>query len=272
MVFAILSALVAVYIILAIVAFFAQRSMLFPAPRASQEPEMRGSSLHRIPARNGITVFALHVEAPASAVTIVHFHGNAEQLSDLIPLAWTVKQAGLGFFAVEYPGYGMAFSDQATETALYAAADTALRFLRDELHVPASSVVLQGQSLGTGVAVEMARRGYGARLALITPYTSIVDLAAVIAPFVPARLLVRDRFDNAAKAPNLRLPVFIVHGTDDEVVPTRMGEQLSRLFPHATIRLETGAHHNDLLDRSSVTSELLRFAAAGQGKEQAPGQ
>ncbi len=118
----------------------------------------------------------------------------------------------------------------------------------------------------------MARRGYGARLALITPYTSIVDLAAVIAPFVPARLLVRDRFDNAAKAPNLRLPVFIVHGTDDEVVPTRMGEQLSRLFPHATIRLETGAHHNDLLDRSSVTSELLRFAAAGQGKEQAPGQ
>jgi pimeloyl-ACP methyl ester carboxylesterase len=108
----------------------------------------------------------------------------------------------------------------------------------------------------------MARRGYGARLALITPYTSIVDLAATIAPFLPARLLVRDRFDNAAKAPNLDLPVLIVHGTNDEVVPASMGKELSRLFPHATIRLETGAHHNDLLDLPSVTSELLRFAAA----------
>src|SRR5712692_12060818 len=78
-VFAILSALVAVYIILAIVAFFAQRSMLFPAPRASQEPEMRGSSLHRIPARNGITVFALHVEAPASAVTRSEEHTSELQ-------------------------------------------------------------------------------------------------------------------------------------------------------------------------------------------------
>jgi len=106
--------------------------------------------------------------------------------------------------------------------------------------------VLLGQSLGTGVATEMARRGSGARLILISPFTSVPEMARFRIPFFPASL-VRHRFDNKAKAAGITLPVLIIHGTEDEVVPFAMGERLVSLFPHAQLAPIRGGQHNDLL-------------------------
>lgn len=123
--------------------------------------------------------------------------------------------------------------------------------------------MLQGQSLGSGVAVEMAKRGHGTRLVLITPYTSIVEVGARVFPWLPASLLVRDPFNSAAKAPGLTLPVFIIHGTRDEVIPVDMGQRMGTLFPNATTRILEGKHHNDVLDRPDILQELVRFARDG---------
>lgn len=246
-----------VYGLLCLLVFTQQRRLVFPAPPRVREPAVTGATLLRLPG----PVFALHVPAPAGAPTVVHFHGNGEQLADAGWLAQEFQQAGLGFYAVEYPGYGLAAAQGPSEAGLYAAAEAALEHLHRELGVPRERLVLQGQSLGSGVAVEMARRGYGTRLVLITPYTSLADVGARLFPWLPARLLVRDVFDSAKKAPTVALPVLILHGTRDEVIPVDMGQRLGTLFPQATVRLLEGKHHNNVLSEPEVLDGLLRFAA-----------
>ncbi|HYO57243.1 alpha/beta hydrolase [Archangium sp.] len=262
----VLVTLVIAYVGLCVLVFLNQRQLVFPVPPGAREPELPGATLLRIPGPEGSTVYALHVPAPDGAPTVVHFHGNGEQLADEAWLAQRFQEAGLGFYAVEYPGYGLAAGQGPSEAGIYAAAEVALEHLHQKLGVPRERTVLQGQSLGSGVAVEMAKRGHGTRLVLITPYTSIVDLGARIFPWLPASLLVRDPFDSAAKAPGLELPVLIVHGTRDEVIPVDMGQRLGTLFPSATVRLLEGRSHNDVLDRPSVLRELMEFARGGARK------
>ncbi|EAU61803.1 hydrolase of the alpha/beta superfamily [Stigmatella aurantiaca DW4/3-1] len=259
--------LAGVYALLGGLVFFQQRRFLFPAPPGAREPVLPGATLLRLPGPEGSTVYAWHAPAPTGAPTVVHFHGNGEQLADAEWLAQAFQEAGLGFYAVEYPGYGLARGRESSEQGLYAAAEVALEHLHRELGVARERTVLQGQSLGSGVAVEMARRGRGARLALITPYTSIPDIGARLFPWLPVRLLARDVFDSASKAPGLTLPVLILHGSRDEVVPVDMGVRLGTLFPNATLRLLQGLHHNDVLSEPATREELMRFAAGDYPRE-----
>jgi len=258
----VLGTLVMLYVGLCVLVFLNQRQLVFPVPPGAREPKLPGATLLRIPGPEGSTVYALHVPAPEGAPTVVHFHGNGEQLADGSTwLAQHFQEAGLGFYAVEYPGYGLAAVGQGpSEKGIYAAAERALAHLHGALGVPKERTVLQGQSLGSGVAVEMAKRGLGTRLVLITPYTSIVEVGARIFPWLPASLLVRDPFDSAAKAPELKLPVLIVHGTRDEVIPVDMGQRLGTLFPNATTRILEGKRHNDVLDRPDILQEMMEFA------------
>ena len=126
-----------------------------------------------------------------------------------------------------------------------------------------SQVVLQGQSLGTGVAMEMAHRGYGRRLVLITPYTSMVDMGKLTLPIFPNDWLVHDRYLNVAKAPEVRLPTLVIHGTKDEVIPVDMGRKVAGALPDARLRIVEGGRHNDLfiLQGRQLLSELVAFTA-----------
>lgn len=210
-------------------------------------------------------MFAFHLPAPIGANTLVHFHGNGEELASVVPLLRALHRAGLGVYAVEYPGYGLSRAGSPSEASLYAAAETALEHLRTRLGVSPGKTVLQGQSLGTGVAVEMALRGYGARLVLISPFTSLPDLAQRMLPFLPARYLVRDRFDSSSKAPRLRLPALVIHGSRDEIVPVDMGRTLAARLPRARLVVIEGARHNDLFASSGkrVLAEIASFASEG---------
>ena len=129
------------------------------------------------------------------------------------------------------------------------------------MKVDRSRLVLVGQSVGTGVAVTMASKGWGSRLVLVSPYTSLPAVAAKAFPFLPTSLLMRDRFDSASKAPGLKLPTLIIHGTKDEVIPFELGEALSRAIPGAKFVPVQGAGHNDLIDREEALTALLGFVA-----------
>jgi alpha-beta hydrolase superfamily lysophospholipase len=265
MLYLLVGALVVIYLGICVLLYVRQRELLFPVPSGAREPpRLAGASLLRMNGANGAPVYALHVPAPPGERTVVHFHGNGEQLADKAWLAQRYQEEGLGFYAVEYPGYGlMGEQGPPSEEGIYAAAEVALEHLKRELGVPKERTVLQGQSLGSGVAVEMAKRGYGERLVLLTPYTSIAEMGARVLPWLPVRLLVRDRFDSAAKAPGLELPVLIAHGTRDEVVPVDMGQELGKLFPNATVRLLEGRTHADVLNQRAVLEELMEFARGG---------
>jgi hypothetical protein len=109
--------------------------------------------------------------------------------------------------------------------------------------------------------VLLASRGIGSRLLLLTPYTSLPDVAARWLPFLPVRLLMKDRFDSQAIASRVTQPVLIVHGTADEVVPFELGEALSKALPTARLLRVEGGHHNDLGGRPDVWSAVSAFVA-----------
>jgi alpha-beta hydrolase superfamily lysophospholipase len=213
-----------------------QTSLIFPAPPRGREPAYP-DNLVRTPEAT-----LLYFEGKR---VVVWFHGNGEDLADAVPMVSLLRTLGVGVLAVEYPGYGVA-GGTPSEQGSYAAAESALSWLRTERGVDDARVMLLGQSLGSGVATEMARRGHGARLVLISPFTSIAEMARRLFPFFPAWFL-RHRFDTLSKAPSISLPVLILHGTEDEVVPFSMGEHLARAFPQARLVAIPGGQHNDLL-------------------------
>ena len=230
-----------------------QTSLIFPAPPRGREPAYP-DQLVRL---DGAAFVYFH-----GPKVVAYFHGNGEDLADSIPMVSLLRTLGVGVLAVEYPGYGVA-AGTPSEQGAYAAAETALRWLRTGRGVDSDRVVLLGQSLGTGVAAEMARRGLGARMVLISPFTSVGDMARRTIPLFPASF-VRHRFDTEAKAPAIAIPVLIIHGREDEVVPFAMGERLATVFPQARFVPVQGGRHNDLLTLHALAvrealAPFLRF-------------
>lgn len=251
--------LVVAYLAVMVVAYAAQRAILFPAPHRAEGSLRPEEGFRRLSRPGAPEVDVLYLPAPPGAPTVVHFHGNGEEIGQLLDMGLALRERGLGFYAMEYPGYG-ASPGRPGEAAIYAAAEAAFADLR-ALGVGPASTVLSGRSVGTGVAVEMARRGHGARLVLVSPYTSVVELGQAAMPFLPVRLLMKDKFLSEAKAPAISVPVLIIHGEEDEIIPVEMGRRLGQRFPHATVVTVPGAHHNDLLGPPWGEALVERMAA-----------
>ncbi len=248
--------LVAVVVALAFVGGRTQTSMIFPAPPRGRAPAYP-DNVFRTPEAT-----FLYFDRFRDGPVVAYFHGNGEDLADSIPMISLLRSLGMGVLAVEYPGYGIA-GGSPSEQGAYAAAQSALIWLRTEQGIGDDRVVLLGQSLGTGVAAEMARRGLGARVVLISPFTSTLAMARRLFLFVPASL-VRHKFDTQSKAPAIDVPVLILHGTEDEVVPYSMGERLARVFPNARLVTIPGGQHDDLLTLHAIEirdalAPFLRF-------------
>lgn len=251
--FILLAALVIGYVSICVLVFTQQRKLLFPAP--TQRTPIEGKSvLVEVP--GGTHLLWRQVEGDGPVV--VHFHGNGEQVSNEAWLAEAFAVQGISFAAVEYPGYA-GTAGEPTEASLVAAADAALAHLSGSMGISRQRLVLSGQSVGTGVAVAMAAKGWGTRLLLLTPYTSLPDVAARVFPWLPVRLLMRDRLDSASRAAEVKVPVLVIHGTDDEVIPFDLGQTLATKFTAGRFVQVPRGHHNDLWGNPQVVHEVMRF-------------
>ena len=153
-------------------------------------------------------------------------HGNGGNLSHRGNLVRNLhRHLGRSVLVYDYPGYGKS-DGQPSETGCYRAGEAAYHWLIEKRKVSAGRVVLFGESLGGGVAVELATRHDHEALVLVFPFTSLPDAARVHYPWLPCDLLMSNRFDNLSKIGKCHRPVFITHGTADEVVPYRHGEAL----------------------------------------------
>lgn len=253
----------AAYASVAVVGRLGYRTLLYPAPRRGLDAPPPGAELMVVTASDGkpVQLVAHPALDEAPDRLLVFFHGNGETVADSVALARAIVARGVGFVAVEYRGYGTSPSEGPTEAGLYADAEGALRALA-ERGIGPERITLWGNSLGTGVAVEMARRGLGARLLLQAPYTSIPEVAARIAPFLPLRLLIDDTFDSGGKAAALRQPTLVLHGDRDRVIPYAMGVALAERIPDAELVTVVGGDHGDLfvLERERLIARIVAFA------------
>jgi pimeloyl-ACP methyl ester carboxylesterase len=248
------------YLLCLVFLFVAQRSLLYPAPAPQDVQPLPGTSVLTIAAAPN-PVFALWMPPPPGRVVMVDFHGNAGQLAGDVYEAERYAKLDVGYFASEYPGYGLAHAQSPSEEGIYSAAQIGLEYLTGRLGVSKEDVVLIGRSLGTGVAVEMAKRGWGRKLVLVSAFTSIPDVGAIRYGMFPVHALARDRFDSLSKAKDIQIPVLLVHGEEDEVVPFSQGKKLSETFPHATLIPIHDTGHDDVLSGADIRSRIVDFAA-----------
>jgi len=163
------------------------------------------------------------------APVLLHFHGNAGNIGDRADRIVPYAASGMGILLAEYRGFG-GNGGSPTEQGLYADARAAVDFLRQQ-GVTADRVVFYGESLGSGVAVQMATEYSCAALVLEAPYSSVVDVAQDRYWMFPVKPLVKDRYDSTVKIGKVRCPVFIMHGTADRVIPIKFSERLYALAP-----------------------------------------
>jgi pimeloyl-ACP methyl ester carboxylesterase len=249
------------YLLACLVGRLSYRSLLYPVPALHDEIVPPGARLVALSAADGLAVHTIEFADPTASRTVVYFHGRAEIASDNVEMAQRLVAFGYAVTLVEYRGYGRSRAGAPTEDGLYADATAILDDLAAR-GVGADRIVLWGASLGTGIAVEMAHRGRASALVLVAPYTSIPAMAAGVTPFLPVRLLVGDRFDNLAKAPSLRIPTVVVHGTEDGVVPFPMGEQVARAVPNGRFEAVRGGHHMDCFEVDPTLLERVARAIA----------
>jgi fermentation-respiration switch protein FrsA (DUF1100 family) len=262
---------VAVYLVVVALAWVFQRRLLYAAAGRADVDPPPGVRLSQYQAADGVVVHALEIHAVGARQTVVYFHGNGEVIGDDAGLAQALTRRGFSVALVEYRGYGHSQPGAPTEAGLYADAEAVLDGLAAR-GVDAGQVVLWGSSLGTGVAVEMATRGRGAALVLVSPYTSMSDVGAVHLPWLPVRLLLRDRFDTIDKAAKVRVPTVVLHGTDDEVVPFEMGERVAKAIAGARFLTAQGGHHNDLFadHEARHLDEVVAALRDGEGGPRGP--
>ena len=233
------------------------RRFIYPAPYW-QEPA--GSA--PVDIGGPVPTFVLHRPAPSGAPTVVYLHGNGSDLGTIAPLAHPFVDEGMGFAAIEYPGYGPAGDQRTTEEGVMSAARRGLAHLAEQ-GVSGRQLVLVGESLGSAVAARLAHEGHGARLVLVSPFTSMTAMYRQVlrTRLWPARL-VPDRYETDGIAAGLRQPTLLVHGADDTLVPPAMSQRLAALIPDARRVVVAGRTHNDLWERPSrLLQEVLDVAA-----------
>ncbi len=196
-------------------------------------------------ATDGNTIHAWWVPPPpGSRRVLLYCHGNGGNLSHRgSRLTEFQTRFGCGVLMHDYPGYGRS-TGWPTEAACHAATDAAFAWLTDTKGFSPGEVVLFGESLGGGVASELATKHPFRGLVMCFTYTTIPDAAAHRYPWLPCHLVMSARFESVNKLPRVKCPVVVMHGTRDAVIPYWQGEALfvAAPEPKAFVRLEGATH------------------------------
>lgn len=230
------SVVIIIYLGLCGVLYINQRNLIyFPQPRSISS----GTTLTLSAGDAQVLVTTNPRNGPKA---LLYFGGNAEDASYSLPsLANAFPDHAI--YLLHYRGYGGS-SGSPSETALFADALA----LFDKAHADHKNIVVVGRSLGSGVAIHLASVRPVARLVLVTPYNSLLDIAARQFPYFPVRWLLLDKYESWRYAQHVTAPTRIVAAEHDEIIPRANTEALYRRFRTgvATFKIVTGASHNTI--------------------------
>jgi abhydrolase domain-containing protein 17 len=239
-----------VYLGLLIIALFFADSLIFQPPGTHYSNKAENFTL--IDANNESPVSAYFRPPADDMPTILWSHGNAENLATVKHAMDGLNEMGFGVLAYDYPGYGNS-PGKPDEAGCYKAIALAYQFLVSDKKIPASRIILAGQSVGSGPTCWLAENHAHGGLLLVSPFLSAFRTVTNY-PLFP-----RDRFPNIHRIQKITTPLLIIHGENDEVIPYNQGKRLFELSPsdQKTFLPIPGAGHNDLF----VIEPLLIFNA-----------
>ena len=185
-------------------------------------------------------------------------HGNAGNISHRLELCAALLETGVSVFLFDYRGYGRS-QGRPSEAGTYLDAEAADDWLLGRGFI-GPHIIGFGESLGGGVAAELAVRRPLGGLVLEGSFSSTPDLGAELFPWLPVRWLSRIKYDTCAKLPRLKIPVLVMHSRADELIGFHHAEKNYALANEPKILWERpGAHNEPLTDRRKFLQGMEKF-------------
>ncbi len=226
-----------------------QRSLIY-LPSGATVPQagefIEGAEDVTLTTSDGLRLGAWFVpgaEAAGDGSTVLVANGNAGDRSLRAPLATALADKGLSVLLFDYRGYG-GNPGTPSEEGFARDARAAYQFLVDK-GIPTDRIFYFGESLGAAVVTELATEHPPAGLVLRSPFTDLASVGQIHYPFLPVRLLLRDRFPVAEHVRGLGVPTVVIFGTRDSIVPPEQSRSVARAAGATVVEVE-GAGHNDL--------------------------
>ncbi len=252
--------LLGIYIVTMLVLVMFQQKLIFRPEKLdasysfSFEQPFKELSFKR---EDGALLNALYFTVADPKGAILYFHGNKGSLKRWGVIASSLTKYGYNVLVMDYRDYG-----KSTGTVSELNLQNDARFFYEELlkEFPEEQVIVYGRSLGTHFATLVASENKPRRLILESPFTNMMDVAQARFPILPVKYFLKFPFNSSNYIEKLSCPLTIFHGTDDKVVPYRLGRQLYKqaACTNKTFITIPGGTHNDLSSFKEYGVEMER--------------
>jgi len=218
------------YLLVTLVLYFFQRNLLYYPAVNDYFGEKLNVQVEKVKIKTEDDIELLswyHSKNPKDYKTILFLNGNAGTLENRIYKINHFKDVNVNFLIIAWRGFS-GNKGKPSEKGLYEDAKSAIKWLKNK-GIKEENIIIYGESLGTGVAAEIAQNKNFAGVILESPFTSMIDAGKTKYPFFPIRLLLKDKYESDKKIKNIKSPILIMHGEVDGIVPFWMGKKMYKL-------------------------------------------
>jgi len=216
-----------IYFLVLVFLYFYQRNLLYHPNENNYSEDKISVDIENVRIKTSDNIELLgwyHEKNLKDSKTLIFFHGNAGSLENRIHKLNHFRDMNINFLIIAWRGFS-GNNGNPSEQGLYEDGKSAIDWLIKK-GVSEKNLILYGESLGTGVATHLAQNKNFAGVILETPFTSMIDAAKKFYPYIPVKLLLKDKFENYKKIKNINSPILIMHGEADQLVPFSMGEKI----------------------------------------------
>ena len=216
-----------IYFLLLVFLYFYQRNLLYHQNENNYSGDKIAVDIKKVKIQTPDNIELLgwyHEKNLKDYKTLVYFHGNAGSLENRIHKLNHFQNMNINFLIIAWRGFN-GNKGKPSERGLYVDGKSAIDWLKKK-GVDEKNLILYGESLGTGVATHLAQNKNYAGVILETPFTSMIDAAKNFYPYIPINLLLKDKFENFKKVKNINIPILVMHGEVDQIVPFSMGKKI----------------------------------------------
>ena len=264
---------VSVYLLLVLMLYLLQGRMVFlsdlPGRALTASPNDIGLDYEDVSltTRDNEVLHGWYVPAKNPAGVVLFLHGNAGNISHRLDSIKIFHELDLDVLIIDYRGYGQS-SGSASEQGTYLDAQAAWDYLVDKRGIAPGKIVIFGRSLGAAVASWLAARTTPGAVILESSFSSGVDMAGRLYPFLPTRLITRLKYPVKEYVKQISSPLLVVHSQQDEIIPFDMGQSVFAAAPEPKEMLVLSGDHNGgfLLNRSRYLAAIGEFLERYQRK------
>ena len=221
----IIASILILYLIIVIFIFFYQRKLLYhPSENNYLDETNLNHKIERVYIQSDNQLVAWHYIKDKKFKTILFFHGNAGKLDNRVYKLNELSRLDVNYLILAYRGFS-GNKGSPSEKGLYIDSLAAKNWLNN-IGVEDESIILYGESLGTAVAVNLASENEFAGIILESPFTSMVKLAKKYYPYLPVKILLKDKYESEKKLRKINIPILVMHGEQDTIVPFEMGKRI----------------------------------------------